>query len=84
MATTNLFKPMNQHFDFTQLLLLGTAVGTFFYNLYHGVSLNINLAESAEMVGFALVVVLIKSLLSGAFVYIGGEIAKKYWKQKNK
>jgi hypothetical protein len=82
MATNHLFKPMNQHFDFTQLLLLGTAVGTFFYNLYHGVSLNINLAESAEMVGVALVVVLIKSFLSGAFVYIGGEIAKKYWKRK--
>jgi hypothetical protein len=84
MATNHLFKSMNQHYDFTQLLLLGTAIGTFVYNLFHGVSLNINFAESAEMVGFALVVILIKSFLSGAFVFIGGEFAKKYWKQKNK
>ena len=84
MATNHLFKPMNQHYDFTQLLLLGTAVGTFFYNFYHGVSCNINLAEGAEMVGIALAAILIKSFLSGAFVYIGGEIAKKYWKRKTK
>jgi hypothetical protein len=84
MATNHQFKPMNQHFDFTQILLLGTAVGTFCYNLYHGVSMHVNLAESAEMVGVALVVILIKSFLSGAFVYIGGEVAKKYWKKNNK
>ena len=84
MATNHLFKSMNQHYDFTQLLLLGTAVGTFFYNFYHGVSCNINLAESAEVIGFAIVAILIKSFLSGAFVFIGGEFAKKYWKRKTK
>jgi len=82
MATNHLLKPMNKHFDFTQLLLLGTAAGTTIYNFYHGVTCNINIAESAEMVGVALVVILIKSFLSGAFVFIGGEIAKKYWKRK--
>lgn len=84
MAANHLFKPMNQHYDFTQLLLLGTAAVTFFYNLYHGVSCNINLSESAEMVGVAVVAILIKSFLSGAFVFIGGEFAKKYWKRKTK
>ena len=82
MATNHLFKPMNQHFGFTQILLIGTALGTFIYNLYHGIACNINLAESAEMVGIALIAILVKSFLSGAFVFIGGEFAKKYWKRK--
>ena len=82
MAINHLFKPMNQHFDFSEILLFGTAIGTMVYNLYHGISCNINLAETSEMIGVAIVVILIKSLLSGAFVYIGGEIAKKYWKRK--
>jgi hypothetical protein len=34
------------------------------------------------MVGIALIAILVKSFLSGAFVFIGGEFAKKYWKRK--
>jgi hypothetical protein len=82
MATKHQFNSMNQHIDFTQILLLGTAIGTTIYNFYHGITCHINLAESAEMIGVAVVVVLIKSFLSGAFVFIGGEFAKKYWKRK--
>ena len=84
MAANHLFKPMNQHFDFSEILLFGTAIGTTTYQFYHGITCNINLAESAEVIGFAVVAILIKSFLSGAFVFIGGEFAKKYWKRKTK